>query len=320
MNRYVAAALLFVSSLSLAGTNGGYGGAFTRVGAAVRAQGMGNAFTAVAQGPSALYFNPGALSFQTVSEFNASSRSMALDRRVDFLAFSTPLHPRAAEGKVVNAGVAVGWLHAGVSDIDSRDFDGRPLEEIKMSSNVFQFGFGVQFSEKVGAGLAAKVVYETFGKIADDNSSVNGDGFGADFGVYAKPIDHLTLGAQLKDLNTKTTWNTSNYWSQGQATSDEWPMQMRFGAAYEQSGLLGAFDIESSKMGETRIHVGAEGRTQITDQQWIAGRLGLDHDALNFGVGLGFEFWKVLSKVDLVYALESVAPDNSVAVSWGVEF
>ncbi|MCL4305209.1 hypothetical protein KJZ99_04795 [bacterium] len=317
--RYIILSLLLATSLH-AGTNGGLGGAFTRVGAGVRAQAMGNAFTAVAEGPSALYFNPGALPFHTTSEFSASSRSMALDRRVDYLAFSTPLHPKAAEGQVVNAGVAVGWLHAGVGDIDSRDFDGRPLEMIDMSSNVFQFGFGVQFTEKIGAGIAAKVVYETFGKIADDNSSVNGNGFGVDAGIFAKPIEHLRLGAQLKDVNTKTTWNTSNYWSQGTSKVDEWPLQYRLGAAYEQKGLLGALDIEGSEEGEVKVHVGAEGRTWVTDRQWVAGRVGLDHDNLNFGIGLGFEFWKVLSKVDLTYTLESIAPDDAIAVSWGVEF
>lgn len=317
--RYFFISLLIASS-AFAGTNGGLGGAFARMGAGVRAQAMGNAFTGVAQGPSALYFNPGALSFQENSEFNASSRSLALDRRVDYLAFSTPLHPKAAEGKVVNAGVAVGWLHGAVSDIDSRDFDGRPLEEIDMSSNVFQFGFGVQFSPKIGAGVAAKVVYETFGKIADDDTPVNGDGFGVDAGIFAKPIDHLSVGAQLKDLNSKTTWNTSNYWSQGTSKTDEWPIQYRVGAAYEKSGITGALDLEGSEEGETKVHVGAEGQTWITDRQWVAGRVGLDHENLNFGVGLGFEFWKVLSKVDLTYTLESVAPDDAVAVSWGVEF
>jgi hypothetical protein len=317
--KYLLLSLLVVTTSLFAGTNGGLGGAYSRVGAGVRAQGMGNAFTAVAQGPSALYFNPGALSFQESSEFSASSRSMALDRRVDYLAFSSPIHPKT-EGKVVNAGVALGWLHASVSDIDSRDFDGRPLEQIDMSSNLFQFGFGVQFSDKIGAGIAAKVVYETFGKIADDNSSVNGNGFGVDAGVYAKPIDHLSLGAQIKDVNSKTTWNTSQYWAQGTNKIDEWPLQYRVGAAYDYKWLLGALDIESSEEGETKLHVGAEGKTAITEQQWIAGRVGLDHDNLNFGVGLGFKFWKVLSKVDFTYTLESVAPDDAVAISWGVEF
>ncbi len=319
MKHFFLSLLVFCTSLAFAGTNGGQGGAFTRLGAGVRAQAMGNAFTGIAQGPSALYFNPGALSFHENSEFSASSRSMALDRRVDYLAFSTPLHPKA-EGKVVNAGVAVGWLHGAVGDIDSRDFDGRPLEKIDMSSNVFQFGFGVQFSPKIGAGIAAKVVYETFGKIADDNSSVNGNGFGVDAGVFAKPVDRLTVGAQLKDLNSKTTWNTSNYWSQGTTKIDEWPLQYRVGAAYEYEWLLGALDIEGSEEGETRLHVGAEAKTAITDQQWVAGRIGLDHENLNFGIGLGFAFWKVMSKVDLTYSLETVAPDDAVAVSWGVEF
>jgi hypothetical protein len=315
----VSIAILSLCVSAFAGTNGGFGGAFSRMGAGIRAKSMGNAFCAVAEGPSALYFNPGALPFHTKKEFSASSVSLALDRRLDFVGFSTPLKPKA-EGKVVNAGVGVGWIHASVSDIDSRDYDGEPLEAIDMSSNLFQFGFGIQFHDKVGAGIGVKKIYETFGKIGDDESSVNGDGFGIDAGIFAKPLEDVTLGAQIKDVNSKTTWNTTNYWSQGTSKTDEWPLQYRFGFAYNRQGILAAFDLEGSQENEVKAHAGVEGRTNISDHQWIAGRLGLDGGDVNFGAGFGFAFWKVLSKVDLVYTLESVAPDDAVAISWGVEF
>ncbi|MCC6476940.1 hypothetical protein IT157_07775 [bacterium] len=315
----IGIAILSICVSAFAGTNGGTGGAFSRMGAGIRAKGLGNAFCAVAEGPSALYFNPGALPFHQKKEFSASSVNLALDRRMDFIGFSTPLKPKA-EGKVVNAGVALGWIHASVSDIDSRDYDGAPLEMIDMSSNLFQFGFGIQFHEKLGAGIGVKKIYETFGKIGDEESSVNGDGFGIDAGVFARPIEHLSVGAQIKDVNSKTTWNTTNYWSQGTSKTDEWPLQYRIGLAYERSGILGAFDLEGSEENEVKTHAGVEGRTAISDRQWIAGRLGLDGSDVNIGAGFGFAFWKVLSKVDLVYTLESVAPDDAIAVSWGVEF
>ena len=312
-------AILSICVSAFAGTNGGLGGAFSRMGAGIRARGLGNAFCAVAEGPSALYFNSGALPFHTKREFTASSVNLALDRRMDFIGFSTPLKPKA-EGKVVNAGVALGWIHASVSDIDSRDYDGSPLETIDMSSNLFQFGFGIQLHERVGAGIGVKKIYETFGKIGDDETSVNADGLGIDAGVFARVLEDVTVGAQIKDVNSKTTWSTTNYWSQGTSKTDEWPLQYRVGFAYNRESVLAAFDLEGSEENEVRAHAGVEGRAAISDRQWIAGRVGLDGSDLNFGAGLGFEFWKVLSKVDLVYTLESVAPDDAVAISWGVEF
>ncbi len=312
---------LLIINAAFAGTNGGYGGAFGRLGAGARAKAMGNAYTGIALGPSAVYFNPGAISFHTQREFTATLTDLALDRRLDYLAFTAPVHPKAGPDKrVVNAGIGLAWLHAGVSDIDSRDFDGNPLEAISQSSNLFMFSFGVQFHEKFGAGFTGKVIYETFGKIGNEDRSINGDGVGLDFGAFGKPIDHLTVGVQIKDVAAKTTWNTTDYWSQGSSKADDWPMQYRFGAAYSQAGLTGAMDIESSEKSETKLHLGAEGATDVNERYSVAGRLGYDDGAVTFGIGLGFAWWKVRSHLDFTYVLEDVAPDDAVVVGWGVAF
>ena len=212
------------------------------------------------------------------------------------------------------------WLHAGVADIDARDFDGNPMEMINQSSNLFMLGFGVQFHERFGGGITAKMNYDTYGKIGNDGASVNGDGFGADAGVFVKPIDRLTLGAQVKDIGVKTTWSTTEYWSQGASKADEWPVQYRVGGAYTYGGLLGALDVESSAESETKLHAGIEAARQITERQSIAGRVGYDGGAINFGLGVGFAFWKVESVLDFVYTLEDIAPDDATTLGWSVKF
>jgi hypothetical protein len=322
---------LLSASTVLAGTNGGTAGAFARMGAGARAQAMGNAFTGLADGPAAVQFNPAALPFQTRMEFTAATSVLALDRRLDYVGFSAPLHPKAGpEKRVVNAGVGLAWLHGGVSDIDSRDFDGNPLDRIDMSSNLFMLGFGVQFHERFAAGVTAKVAYETFGDIGNDGRAVGGNGFGADFGVFGRPLDRLTVGAQVKDIGTKTTWSTTNYWSQGANKADSWPVQYRAGAAYKVIGsadptdarwhLIGAMDVEGSAENDWRIHAGAEGAMKITDRQVLAGRLGLDNRSPTFGMGIGFALWKVDSMVDFTYVLEDIAPDDGLHFSWSVKY
>jgi len=315
--------LLLVASCSLgwADTNGGFAGAFARLGAGARAKALGDAYTGLADGPSAIYFNPGALPFASRYEFSATTARMALDRSLDYLAFTAPLHPKAGPDKrIVNAGVGLGWLHAGVGNIDSRDFDGNPLSPIDQSSNLFLFSFGLQFHERFGAGVTAKVIYETFGKIGNDNKSINGNGFGADIGAFAKPIDHLTLGAQIKNLGAKTTWNTTDYWTEGSSKADKWPFEYRAGAAYERSGITGVVDVESSNKKDTKLHAGLEGAMDITDKQSVAGRLGYDDGAPTFGIGIGFTVWKLRSALDLTYVLEDIAPNNSTQIGWSVQF
>ena len=317
-------ALLMCFVLTVAGladTNGGMGGAFSRMGAGARAKGLGGAFTGVGQGPAAVYFNPGALPFGSGPEFTANLSKLALDRDLHYLAFAAPVRPKAGpEKQVVNAGVGVAWLHAGVSDIDARDFDGQPMEMIDQSSNLFMLGFGIQFHEKFGGGITAKMNYDTYGKIGNEDRSINGDGFGADIGLFAKPIERLSVGAQVKDIGVKTTWNTTDYWSQGSSKADKWPLQYRVGAAYTQSGLLGALDVESSSEGETKLHAGIEAARRITEKQSLAARIGYDGGPINFGLGVGFAFWKVETMLDFVYTLEDVAPDDATTLGWSVKF
>ena len=313
--------VLAFSLTTFAGTNGGMAGAFARMGAGARAKGLGGAFTGVGEGAAAVYFNPGALPFGDSREFTANMSRMALDRTLHYLAFATPIHPKAGpEKRIVNAGVGLAWLHGGVSNIDARDFDGLPMDPIDQSSNLFMFGFGVQVHDKVGVGITAKMNYDTYGKIGNDNSSVHGNGFGADAGVFAKPIDRLSVGAQIRDIGVKTTWSTTNYWDQGSSKADKWPLQYRFGAAYTYSGLLGAVDLESSQEGETKLHAGVEASRNITDKQSIAGRIGYDGGPLNFGLGVGFAFWKVQSSLDFVYTLEDITPNDATTLGWSVKF
>jgi hypothetical protein len=322
MKKYLLiASIATLASVSIAGTNGGMAGAFSRMGAGARAKGLGGAYTGVGQGAAAVYFNPAALPFGQAREFSANLSKMALDRDMHYLAFAAPVRPKAGQGaRPVNAGVGVAWLHAGVSNIDARDFDGLPIDQIDQSSNLFMLGFGVQVHERVGIGVTAKMNYDTYGRIGNENRSVHGNGFGADAGVFAIPMEHLSLGAQLKDIGVKTTWSTVDYWDQGSSKPDKWPVQYRLGAAYNRSGFLGALDIESSQEGETKLHAGIEGTRQVTEKQAVSGRLGYDGGSMNFGLGVTFAFWKVQSTIDLVYTLENIAPDDATTVGWSVTF
>ncbi|MFH1011026.1 MAG: hypothetical protein V1784_07315 [bacterium] len=317
----VAWTILFLCApLLYGGTNGGMAGAFGRMGAGARAKSLGDAYTGFADGPWAIYYNPGALPFLEKREFSSAISILALDRSLHFLSFATPLHPKT--GKVrTDAGFGIGWLHAGIGDIDSRGFDGEPLDRMNQSSNLFFFSFANRFHPKVGVGITAKVAYETFGEIGEGGTSIDGQGFGLDFGVHSRPIENLFVGAQVKDIALKTTWNTTGYWTQGTTKSDKWPVQYRLGAAYRPlNGLLASADIEGSSEGDWRPHIGAEFMEQLTPRQTFALRAGLSNEDIAFGFGLYFAFWRVLSKVDFAYVVESIAPEDTQVLSWSVEF
>jgi hypothetical protein len=322
-SRRIFACCIFLSMLTpllYGGTNGGMAGAFGRMGAGARAKSLGDAYTGFADGPWAIYYNPGALPFMEKREFSSAISIMALDRSLQFLSFATPLHPKTKTVRA-DAGLGIGWLHAGVGDIDSRGFDGEPLDMMSQSSNLFFFSFANRFHPRIGVGITAKVAYETFGRIGEGNTSINGSGFGLDFGVHSRPIDNLYVGAQVKDVALKTTWNTTGYWEQGTTKADKWPVQYRFGAAYRPlNGLLVSGDLEGSSEKDWRPHIGAEFMERLTAQQTFALRAGLNNEDIAFGFGLYFAFWRVVSKVDFAYVIEAVAPKDSQVLSWSVEF
>ena len=60
----------------------------------------------------------------------------------------------------------------------------------------------------------------------------------------------------------------------------------------------------------------------------LSGKLHLDSTAdlaptllgFNFGLGVGFDFWKVQSVLDFVYTLENITPDDATTLGWSVKF
>jgi hypothetical protein len=320
----VLAALLTVLP-AFSGTNGGYGGAFLRMGLGARAIAMGNAQVAVATGPWALYYNPGAMPWTTHREVALSTRSLSLDREYYFVGLALPLRPKGAP---VEAGIALGWIHARTSSIDGRDFDGIHYGWLSQDDNAFQMAFGVGDTARFGVGLAVKVVYSLFPDMTSEGKAVDANGVGMDVGARVKPMSFLTLGAQIRNFNflnpdrkMKITWDTSDYWSQGSSKADRFPVQFVGGVMVEPvAGLSVACDAEISSTFDRRMHVGAEYAKRFSDQLSGAIRAGVDYHNLTFGIGITPKVWHLQTTLDYAYVIEAVSPLDSHVISWTFQF
>jgi len=195
----------------------GYAAPFLRMELSARALALGGAiFGSDADGTS-FYYNPAALPFLENRVFLFSYRRLSLDRYFRAVSYSQILKP--------NAGISVGWVSAGVDNISGRDFTGNRTGNIDYSENAFYFSFALKLSDMFGIGLSGKVLRSKI-------YTITSNCFALDFGIYAKPIDNLTIGAQYKDINGKYSWDSSEIYERGTKTYDKIPRCFNIGLSY----------------------------------------------------------------------------------------
>ncbi len=203
---------------------GGLAGAPFRLGFGARAIGMGNAATAVPFGNEDSYYNPALLPFQPQPTVLLSYGSLSLDRRLNFASYTQHVKP--------DAGLSIGLINSGVSNLEGRDSDGQPTENYSTSENEFFFSFGLEPSRDFSSGVPAKVLYYSL------FSNVKSTTFGADLGALYSVSDDLKVGFVLQDLLSKYKWDTSKLYGQnGSSYVDDFPLRKRLGVSYLDRSL-----------------------------------------------------------------------------------
>ena len=217
------------------------------MGFGARGMGMGNAMVATSGGDIVGYYNPALLPLADRRFASATMGILALDRRLNFLSASFPLPP--------NAGVSVGLINAGVSEIDGRDSDGRPTGPLRTSENQAFLSFAIRLKPGFSLGLNIKFYYY---QLYTDISSTT---VGIDIGGAYPLTDEVTLGVAVRDINSKYKWDTSTLYGQdGQSSEDVFPLLYLVGASYRLPGGMGivSAEVEHSDPGTTMIRAGVE--------------------------------------------------------------
>lgn len=242
---FIIVILLSVSSIAFSGDYAGYAGAFLKNGVGARALGMGGAFTAVAEGIDAVYYNPAGLGFIPGTMVGLSYKSLSLDRHLGHIAVAFPIRNEAA--------MAASWLNFGVSDVPMRGQSRQFLGEVKNSSNSFELSFAKALAEKFSFGGKIRYVQEKF----DDLQSFT---VGMDLGAIAKPREFVSIAAVFQNIGSNHQWNGGDYWSQGTTYEEKFPVVMKFGAAGNllKGKVIPAVDLETSDKGELKFRAGTE--------------------------------------------------------------
>ena len=140
-------AVLLLPHTPIWGAEGDAGqiGATLRLGQGARALGMGSAFSAVANDPSGIYYNPAGLTQVRHPGVGFAWRVMPLlDRKQGYFQASIPLREEATLG--------FAWVHSGVSDIVERSTTGAAGETFGFSENYLTLAFAKLFGRVVSVG------------------------------------------------------------------------------------------------------------------------------------------------------------------------
>ncbi len=226
MKKFVISILFLICFFDLSHAQvGSFAGAFSRLGFSARGMSMSNAMVSDVFGDINGIYNPALATFQEVGLVNLGYSFLSLDRKLNFVGYTTKVKlPKQKSG---GAGITVAWINAGVDDIDGRDNDTKQIGMFSTFENEFYLGTAFIIDEKVSLGVGFKLYYA---KLYTD---ITTSSFALDFGGTYKASSNLAFGIALKDIGAKYEWQTSDlYGSLGNTTEDKFPTLLDLGATY----------------------------------------------------------------------------------------
>ncbi|MGA7720975.1 MAG: hypothetical protein WCA84_07345 [Ignavibacteriaceae bacterium] len=301
-------------------------GAFSRMGFGARGMGMGNALSSVTEGNLVSYYNPALPVFQQDNSFQTSYSFLSLDRSLNFLNYTRRFdfyasHDSSSQPKAT-AGVSIGIINSGVSNIDGRDNDGNPTGNLTTSENEFFVALANKFSSKLAVGIAFKVYYYNL------YQQISATGVGFDMGGLYSLNKHWNISFVLTDLNSQYKWDTSPVYDElGTTSTDKFPTLKKIGVSYTNNefGIVASAEVENSNGGTNIFRGGIE--YNIFKDLYL--RCGIDQVNLSnydfpSNPSLGFSYVQPIGNikigVDYAFVVEPYSPEDRQIIGININF
>ncbi|MDD5765540.1 MAG: PorV/PorQ family protein [Candidatus Marinimicrobia bacterium] len=296
--------ILTLSAALFAETNAGLAGSYLRMGLGAQAIAMGNSGVALSANGFAAYYNPAGIPYLDKKHLSMTYYFLSMDRQLHYVGLAIPLKP--------TAGLAVSWMHGGVTDIQGRDFLGNPDEMYETGEDAFILTFANAFFPKFSAGINFKILKNTL-------CDITATGLGFDLGFLYKPTEHVTFGLEFKDIGASYTWNTQELFEEeGGNYTETFPQIVKCGFAIQQGNdYLVIGDLEYSDKGEIQTHFGGE----YNYKKLCFFRMGMNDLTPCFGMGFAYGFIANLdTRLDYAVALGMVGEGTTHVFSWEFKF
>lgn len=220
--------------------DGGQAGAFLRLPVNARANGMGSAFTAVVQDPSAGWWNPAGFGFVEEYQVSGMYSVMSMDRSHNFAGLSLPF------GRTGTLGIH--WLKFGVTDIDGRDITGQPTGKFDDSEMALGLSYAYKFYPVFSIGMTGKYLHHSL-------QDFSGSGFGLDAGAMLNFNDKYHFGILVQNITGSLKWNTDS------ELKEKFPKVYRAGIGLKPLILPVTIVLDAAKVQDqsgVKIYTGAE--------------------------------------------------------------
>lgn len=283
------AVLCLVSFALFAKGDYGSPGEFLNWGAGARSLAMGKAFTALADDPSAIYYNPAGLALQNPIQVALQHVFLYEDTMYDFGAITYPVSGIGTFG--------VGYVRLGSMNFNARDERWTDLGEFNIADQAFILSYGREITSWLAMGLNLKVVNQA-------NFEVSSTGFGIDAGIIWAPSNYVSFGISVINALPPTSLKLIE-------TAETYPVILKGGVALKLLGdrVIPTMDVEQEFSGrDFKFRMGID----IYPFQQLALRAGLDETEVAFGAGF---FWRPV-RLDYSIGFSDIGFSNRLTLTF----
>ena len=244
------------------------GFAFLKLGIGARPMGMGSAYVALADDPTALYWNPAGLGAVEGAQVTVMHNEWIQDFRQEFAGVTSSFSKETA-------GLGVSGFYT--SELEARDDVGNLTGHFGFNDFAVTGAFALRFPHQARAGLAVKFIREM---IDQETATTVAFDLGAQMGLGTSGV---TLGAAVQNLGGDAKFRVESF---------PLPRTVRAGAALTRpiSGLHGqgtlSAEFRQTRGDDSHMHVGGELLLRERLALRAGAKFGYDDEKMSFGLGL----------------------------------
>ncbi len=275
--------LLLCLSLPVMGQDGDGGTEdnMSILGYGARALGMGKAFTALADDPTAVYWNPAGLEFLNQQSATFYHSSLWGGTSYDFLGYAYPTLSIGTFG--------LGIARIGVDDIPQTSA-GEQVYDNTFSNSEYQIyaSYAKKMPYNLTPGITLRMFQRNWSGIIDE-ADLSDTGFGVDLGLMFRPewlgspwLQDWSFGLKIQNLIAPSIKEGN--------VSENFPLTVKLGT-FKKVRFVGGeyfnalFDLDYSQYRSLKAHLGAEYR--VKDYGEV--RLGYTTGGLTFGASIEYQ-------------------------------
>ncbi|HED12035.1 MAG TPA: PorV/PorQ family protein [Caldithrix abyssi] len=254
-----------------------------KLGFGARALGLGQAYTAMANDPTAVFWNPAGLEGINRQSATFFHTTLFTSTQYDFLGYAYPTLDLGTFG--------FGIARLGISDIQERDINNVPLGKFSHDQYRVYFSYAKTLFWNLTPGISVRWIRNGWNNL--EEGDLTATGIAADFGLMYRPdwIGNAFIQDWSFGLNVKNVFAPQ---LRAGNLLDEYPLNARLGIMKKVRFSGGTainilMDIDYSQKRSLLFHAGTEYNFQNLGKV----RVGYDGQALSFGAGVEYSNFQI---------------------------